>query len=113
MKCYSDGIVYLDDFRLTDASALLVADHDSEHRKRFEVPPDFVPSLDHSRKVIQGWIYDRKLGTICTSQPKIKQSFAQANTVILLRIRAPAVNIVEGNLPNRNKYHGADFGNSV
>ena len=63
MKPNSDGIVYLDDFRLTDASGMLAADHDSEHRKRFDFPPDFVPSLEHSRNVIRDWIHDRKLGT--------------------------------------------------
>ena len=63
MKPNTDGIVYLDDFQLTDASAMLAADRDSEHRKRFEFPPDFVPSLEHSRNVIRGWIYDKKLGT--------------------------------------------------
>ena len=63
MKSNFDDIVYLDEFRLTDASAMLAADHDSEHRKRFEFPPDFVPSLEHSLNVIQGWIDDRKLGT--------------------------------------------------
>ena len=63
MKYDSDGIVYLDDFRLTDASAMLTVDHDSEHRKRFEFPSDFLPSLEHSRNVIRGWIYDRKQGT--------------------------------------------------
>lgn len=63
MKSNSDGIVYLDDFRITDAPALLAVDHDSEHRKRFEFPSDFVPSLEHSRNVIRGWIENRKLGT--------------------------------------------------
>ena len=63
MKSNSDGIVYLDEFRLTDASAMHAADHDSEHRKRFEFPPDFVPSIEHSRNVIRGWIDDRNLGT--------------------------------------------------
>ena len=63
MKPNTDGIVYLDDFQLTDASAMLAADRDSEHRKRFEFPPDFVPSLEHTRNVIRGWIYDKKLGT--------------------------------------------------
>ena len=63
MKFHSDGIVYLDDFRLADAPAMLAADRDSEHRKRFDFPPDFVPSIEHSRNVIRGWINDRKLGT--------------------------------------------------
>ncbi len=63
MKPNSNGIVYLDEFRLTDASAMLAVDHDPEHRKRFEFPPDFVPSLEHSRNVIRGWIDDLSLGT--------------------------------------------------
>ncbi len=62
MKPNSDGVVYLDEFCLTDAPAMFTADHDFEHRKRFEFPPDFVPSLEHSRSVIRGWIRDKKLG---------------------------------------------------
>ena len=63
MKSNSDGVVYLDNFRLTDASSLFAADNDFEHRKRFEFPPDFVPSLEHSRNVIRNWICAGKLGT--------------------------------------------------
>ena len=74
VKSNSDGVVYLDDFRLTDAPAMVVADHDSEHRKRFEFPPDFVPSLEHSRNVIRGWIDDRKLGTRYTYAVRVADS---------------------------------------
>ena len=74
MKSYSDGIVYLDGFQLTDASAMLAADHDFEHRKRFEFPPDFVPSLEHSRNVIRDWIYDSKQGTRYTYAVRTEDS---------------------------------------
>lgn len=63
MKSNSDGIIYFDDFRLSDAPSLLAADYDPEHRKRFAFPTNFVPSLEHSRNVIRDWINDRKLGT--------------------------------------------------
>ena len=62
MKTNSDDVVYLDEFTLTDAAELLAADQDDEHRKRFECPPDFVPSIEHSENVIVGWIKDRQLG---------------------------------------------------
>ena len=62
MKSNSDGVVYLDNFRITDASSLLAADNDSEHRKRFDFPLDFVPSIEHSRNVIRDWICAGKLG---------------------------------------------------
>ena len=62
MRPNSDGVVYLDEFAISDASSLNVADNDPEHRKRFEFPADFVPSIEHSENVIRGWIADMEIG---------------------------------------------------
>lgn len=52
MKEHSDGVVSLSRFRQADAAVLFEADHDPEHRRRFDFPAAFVPSLQHSRDVI-------------------------------------------------------------
>ena len=62
MKPNSDGVVYLDEFAVSDASSLHEADYDPEHRKRFEFPTDFVPSIEHSENLIRGWKTDMELG---------------------------------------------------
>ena len=46
-----------------DAAALCEGDADPEHRRRFEFPSDFVPSLEHSRRVIARWAVERAAGT--------------------------------------------------
>ena len=62
MESHSDGIVCLDEFTLNDAPAMHAADNDPEHRRRFEFPSDFVPSIEHSENVIRAWIEDMKIG---------------------------------------------------
>ncbi len=54
-----DGSVVLSLFREADAPALVAADADPEHRRRFDFPPDFVPSLRHSEAVIARWESER------------------------------------------------------
>lgn len=52
----------LDAFVPADAPVLCAADHDPEHRRRFEFPDDFVPSLEHSRAVIVRWADECRAG---------------------------------------------------
>ena len=59
----SDGVVILTPFTPQDAASLREVDEDHEHRRRFDVPDDFVPSLQHSERVIAGWERDRAEGT--------------------------------------------------
>jgi len=54
-----DGSVVLSLFCEADAPALVAADADPEHRRRFDFPPDFVPSLRHSEEVIARWESER------------------------------------------------------
>src|SRR4029077_20020056 len=58
----SDGVVSLDFFAPTDAPVLRETDGDAEHRARFEFPEDFVPSLQHSKRVIARWREERIAG---------------------------------------------------
>jgi RimJ/RimL family protein N-acetyltransferase len=46
----------------SDATVLLAADHDPEHRRRFDFPDDFVPSLRHSQNVIARWAVELRGG---------------------------------------------------
>ncbi len=55
----SDGVITLTFFTPSDAAALLEADGDAEHRRRFDFPDDFVPSLQHSENVIARWERER------------------------------------------------------
>ena len=41
----SDGVVTLTFFASSDAAVLFEADGDAEHRRRFDFPDDFVPSM--------------------------------------------------------------------
>lgn len=50
----------LDAFEPDDAPVLCAGDRDPEHRRRFEFPDDFVPSLEHSRAVIARWGQERR-----------------------------------------------------
>jgi hypothetical protein len=54
-KLPRDDNVVLTFFHLSDAVALRDVDADPEHRRRFEFPEEFVPSLEHSEKVISDW----------------------------------------------------------
>jgi RimJ/RimL family protein N-acetyltransferase len=58
----SDGVVALTFFELADAPRMVEADGDAEHRRRFEFPDAFVPSLQHSEKVIARWEEERLAG---------------------------------------------------
>lgn len=59
----TDGVVILTPFVAGDAPVLCEADHDPEHRRRFEFPDAFVPSLEHSQEVIARWARERIAGT--------------------------------------------------
>jgi RimJ/RimL family protein N-acetyltransferase len=59
----SDSPLALTPFTEDDAAALVEADADPEHRRRFELPSDFVPSLAHSRRVIARWAEERAART--------------------------------------------------
>lgn len=59
----SDGVVTLGPFARRDAAMLCDADRDPEHRRRFEIPHDFVPSVHHSERVIARWEQERVAGT--------------------------------------------------
>lgn len=52
----------LDLFAPADASVLCAVDHDPEHRRRFDFPEDFVPSLHHAETVIARWAEERRAG---------------------------------------------------
>jgi RimJ/RimL family protein N-acetyltransferase len=58
----TDDIVTLSPFRPTDAPVLFEVDHDPEHRRRFDFPDDFTPSLRHSQQVIARWESQRAAG---------------------------------------------------
>ena len=62
MATQSDGSIVLTLFRATDAPVLMAADADPEHRRRFDFPADFVPSLGHSEQVIARWERERLAG---------------------------------------------------
>ena len=55
----SDGVIVLTFFTPSDAPVLFEADGDAEHRRRFDFPDDFVPSLRHSENVIARWELER------------------------------------------------------
>jgi len=59
----TDGVVILTPFVADDAPVLCEGDHDREHRRRFEFPDTFVPSLRHSQEVIARWAQERIAGT--------------------------------------------------
>ena len=52
----------LDWFAPADAAVLCAIDHDPEHRRRFDFPEGFVPSLRHSAAVIARWAEERRAG---------------------------------------------------
>ncbi len=55
----TDGLVALTAFVSSDASVLCDGDRDLEHRRWFEFPDDFVPSIQHSLEVIARWEEER------------------------------------------------------
>lgn len=52
----------LDSFVPADAARLCEVDGDPEHRRRFEFPEGFVPSEEHSARVIARWTEERRAG---------------------------------------------------
>jgi RimJ/RimL family protein N-acetyltransferase len=58
----TDGVVVLNRFRAPDAAAMRDGDRDPEHRRRFDFPPDFVPSIGHSLAVVARWRREREAG---------------------------------------------------
>jgi RimJ/RimL family protein N-acetyltransferase len=61
-KEHTDGVIVLSLFDRADAATLLEADSDPEHRRRFDFPDDFRPSLRHSEEVIARWEHERLAG---------------------------------------------------
>lgn len=61
-KLPDDGVIKLDFFRHADAVALFKLDSDAEHRRRFQFPKDFTPSLGYSEQVIMDWTRARETG---------------------------------------------------
>lgn len=59
----TDGVVILTPFVADDAPVLCEVDHDPEHRRWFEFPGTFVPSLEHSQEVIALWEREQVAGT--------------------------------------------------
>ena len=57
-----DGVVRLTEYAIDDAPVLCEVDGDVEHRRRFDFPEDFTPSLEHSQRVIQRWAEERRAG---------------------------------------------------
>jgi RimJ/RimL family protein N-acetyltransferase len=55
----TDGIVVLTLFVPGDAPVLCDGDRDPEHRRRFEIPDDYVPSIQHSLEAIARWEEER------------------------------------------------------
>ena len=60
----SDGVVMLTLFRTADASLMAEADGDPEIRRWFEFPPEFVPSIEHSKTVVSRWRAERTAGRL-------------------------------------------------
>ncbi|MBV9242053.1 MAG: GNAT family N-acetyltransferase, partial [Acidobacteria bacterium] len=61
-KLPDDGVVTLAFYEPEDAVELCEMDSDPEHRRRFEFPQDFIPSVSYSEKVIAGWTHAREIG---------------------------------------------------
>lgn len=59
----SDGVVALTRFEPGDADVLRRADEDPAHRRAFEAPEAFVPTLEHARAVIERWHEETRRGT--------------------------------------------------
>jgi RimJ/RimL family protein N-acetyltransferase len=57
-----DDVVVLGPFVASDAPVLCEADADPEHRRRFDFPEGFIPSLRHSEEVIARWDRERRAG---------------------------------------------------
>jgi len=57
-----DEAVVLTFFHPGDAPEMCEMDWDPEHRRRFDFPQEFVPSLEHSERVIAGWTNARHHG---------------------------------------------------
>ena len=58
----TDGVVVLTVFRKDDAALLSEADEDHEHRRRFDFPEGFTPSVAHSERVVARWEQERMEG---------------------------------------------------
>jgi [ribosomal protein S5]-alanine N-acetyltransferase len=58
----SDALLRLTLFTPADAEALADLDRDPEHRRRFELPAEHVPSVAHSLAVIEAWAWARADG---------------------------------------------------
>jgi RimJ/RimL family protein N-acetyltransferase len=57
-----DGVIVLTFFTAADAPAMCQGDSDPDLRRRFDSPPEFVPSLAHSLEVIRRWERERAAG---------------------------------------------------
>jgi RimJ/RimL family protein N-acetyltransferase len=58
----SDGVIRLDDFLSSDVPTLILADQDFEHRRRFEVPLGFEPSIQHAEQTLATWFRNQDAG---------------------------------------------------
>jgi len=63
MKTPTDGVIRLTLFTADDAPAMRDADGDPEHRKRFDFPSTFVPSIECSLAVVERWRAEREAAT--------------------------------------------------
>ena len=54
-----DGVIILTLFQRADAPVLLEADSDPDHRRYFDFPKEFKPSLAHCEQVIARWEAER------------------------------------------------------
>ena len=59
---HGDGFIILSSFEVADAPMLFEADTDPEHRRRFDFPHDFRPSIRHAEEVIARWENERVNG---------------------------------------------------
>lgn len=73
-----DPELILDSYVRADARSLTAVDTDPEHRRRFDFPEDFIPSVQHAERVIERWAEERRAGTrfrICSSlRPAVGRS---------------------------------------
>jgi RimJ/RimL family protein N-acetyltransferase len=58
----TDDSIVVTLFQEDDATVLCTADADPQHRRRFDVPDDFVGSIRHSKDVLARWQSERLEG---------------------------------------------------
>ena len=63
MRKPADVMIVLTPFEHSDAPSMAEGDRDPEHRKWFEFPSSFVPSVTHSEEVVARWEIERAAGS--------------------------------------------------